>query len=217
MPTGLIEILEDAFRLLLKNKIIFLPVLIVNLISLPFYLADFSRNSSEYLVGEILFSILGMFAYVATIGIAYSSVNKKYRGQGSRLVTINLVNFFLASILYLLIVLAGILLLIIPGIYFAVRLYLYPNAIVVDRKGPLESLKRSWKVTKGKWWLTFGIGLVIGLITLVALIPAIILMVVASDVGVIIGSTLLFLILIVTSVWGIVAYLILYLRISKHR
>lgn len=214
MSTGLIEILEDAFKLLLKNKIIFLPVLIVNLISLPFYLADFSKYGIEYWIGEILFAILGILAYLVTINLAYSSIKKKTSlGQGA------IVNYMAATVIYFLIVFAGIILFIIPGIYLAVRMYLYPNVIVVDKKGPIESLKRSWKVTKNKWWLTFGIGLVIGLATLVVVMPIFMGLIMSgiSEIGIIIALTLIFLILIVTSVWGIVAYLIEYLRISKHR
>ncbi len=71
-----------------------------------------------------------------------------------------------ASILYGLIVLGGILLLIIPGIYWAIK-YQFTLNLVVDKKlSPVEALKESGKITQGhKWWL-LGFGIVLGLINL---------------------------------------------------
>lgn len=60
------------------------------------------------------------------------------------------------SILLALIVLAGLLLLIIPGLYLALRLS-YTLAIVANEDlGPIDSLKRSWELTKGNLWDIIG-------------------------------------------------------------
>ncbi|MFO0862399.1 MAG: hypothetical protein U0516_01635 [Candidatus Saccharibacteria bacterium] len=74
--------------------------------------------------------------------------------------------YFGASILYGLIVLGGILLLIVPGIYWAIK-YQFTLNLVVDKKlSPVEALRESGKITQGhKWWL-FGFGIVLGLINL---------------------------------------------------
>ncbi len=74
--------------------------------------------------------------------------------------------YFGASILYGLIVLGGILLLIIPGIYWAIK-YQFTLNLVVDKKlSPVEALRESGKITQGhKWWL-LGFGIVLGLINL---------------------------------------------------
>ena len=54
-----------------------------------------------------------------------------------------------ASILYGLIVLAGFVLLVIPGIYLALRLQFYSYYIIDKDAGAIDSLKMSWKVTEG--------------------------------------------------------------------
>ena len=67
-------------------------------------------------------------------------------------------------------VLVGFLLLIVPGIYLAVRLYLAAQAAVVDELGAGAAVRRSAELVRGEWWPTFGClllaGLVFGLIAI---------------------------------------------------
>ena len=56
------------------------------------------------------------------------------------------------------------LLVIVPVIFFAVRFCLFPAVIFIEDKGGVASLKRSWKLVKGKWWSTFGLVIVISII-----------------------------------------------------
>jgi hypothetical protein len=61
------------------------------------------------------------------------------------------------------------LLVIVPGIYLAVRWYFVPQAVVIDgRRGP-AALTASGSVVQGFWWRTFGIVL---LANLAATLPA---------------------------------------------
>lgn len=65
-----------------------------------------------------------------------------------------LVPVFVGVILYGVAVGAGMLLLIIPGIFLLVSLYLFWPAIVMEGKGPIEALKRSHRLVRGNWWRT---------------------------------------------------------------
>ena len=65
-----------------------------------------------------------------------------------------LVPVFAGIILYGVAVGAGMILLIIPGIFLLVSLYLFWPAIVVEGKGPIEALKRSHHLVRGNWWRT---------------------------------------------------------------
>lgn len=66
-------------------------------------------------------------------------------------------NYLAASILYSLIVTIGLILLIIPGIYFAIR-YQFFGFLIVDRGvGPLESLSQSATLTQGVKWKLLGL------------------------------------------------------------
>lgn len=61
-----------------------------------------------------------------------------------------------ATVLYLLAIVLGLILLIVPGIYLSVRLYLAAQAAVVDHRSPTGALNRSAELVKGRWWQTFG-------------------------------------------------------------
>jgi hypothetical protein len=63
------------------------------------------------------------------------------------------------------------LVLIVPGIYLAVRWYFAPQAVVADGLRGGEALRRSSEIVKGQWWSTFGrlfaislVGLLVGLV-----------------------------------------------------
>lgn len=65
------------------------------------------------------------------------------------------------SILYFLIVLAGFILLIVPGIYWAVRYHLFGYLILDQEYGPVDAIRRSGELTRGVWWHLFAFWLVL--------------------------------------------------------
>jgi uncharacterized membrane protein len=85
-----------------------------------------------------------------------------------------IINFFLASIIEGLIVIGGFILLVIPGIFFALRLQ-YTCYLVVDRNlSPIEAIKTSWKITRGNAWKLFFFGILLGLINILGFLCLII-------------------------------------------
>ena len=64
-------------------------------------------------------------------------------------------NYLIASILYGLMVVIGLVLLVIPGIYLAVKYQMYSYLIVDKNLGPIEALKESAVITKGNMWNLF--------------------------------------------------------------
>lgn len=58
---------------------------------------------------------------------------------------------------------AGLILLIVPGIWLFVRFYFGAQAAVVDDVGPVQALTNSADTVKGQWWEAFGL-LLLGLI-----------------------------------------------------
>jgi len=65
------------------------------------------------------------------------------------------INYFIGSIYYCLIVIGGIILLIVPGIYWAIK-YSFTRYLIVDKKlSPREALKMSGEITKGSKWNIF--------------------------------------------------------------
>jgi hypothetical protein len=73
---------------------------------------------------------------------------------------------FFATMVYLLAVIGGLCLFIVPGIYILVHGILYPFFIVDKNVGAIEALKRSFAVVKGYAWQVGSIMLVIFLLNL---------------------------------------------------
>ncbi len=68
------------------------------------------------------------------------------------------------QVLYLLGTVAGALLLVVPGIILALMWMLAPSALIVERLGVVDALKRSRALTKGHRWALLGLVLVYTLV-----------------------------------------------------
>lgn len=64
---------------------------------------------------------------------------------------------FFAGIIYFFIVTIGLILLVVPGIYFGLRLIFFPYFIVDKNAGIIDSLRRSFKITEDHGWPLFGL------------------------------------------------------------
>ena len=67
-------------------------------------------------------------------------------------------------VLYVMAVFAGLIALIIPGIYVGVRLYFSPQAVVAEGNGAFDALRRSWALVEGSWWRVLGIALLMSIL-----------------------------------------------------
>jgi len=134
-------------------------------------LKEMAKNKSDSV--EPLFLILGvLFAigfFVITNGLSFGFRHfvmqlcdkKKVRFSlllsGFRVVIAAMV----AGVLYLLTIMVGLIFLIVPGIYLAVRFLLFPYAILDTRLGPLDALRKSYRITEGNFWSIFSVMLII--------------------------------------------------------
>lgn len=67
----------------------------------------------------------------------------------------------------------GLLLLVLPGIYIAVRWYFVPQAVVVEGARATAALEHSAELVRGAWWRTFGL---IVIANLAAVVPGLLLL-----------------------------------------
>ena len=81
-----------------------------------------------------------------------------------------LIKFILGAILYGLIVLGGFILLIVPGIIWAIKYQFFAYLIVDKNLGPIEAIKKSGEITMGKKGKLFLLGLLLALINLIGAI-----------------------------------------------
>ena len=83
-------------------------------------------------------------------------------------------NFLAASVVVGLAIGAGFILLIVPGIIFAL-MFMFTTFIVVDREaGPIEAMKESKRITYGYKWPLLGFALVLALINLLGLLALVV-------------------------------------------
>jgi len=81
-----------------------------------------------------------------------------------------LLSFLVANILCVIMIIIGLALLIVPGIYLALRLQFFYAYMADDNTGVIESFKRSWDITKGQSLKLFLLTLIMVLITIVGMI-----------------------------------------------
>lgn len=61
---------------------------------------------------------------------------------------------YLSTLLYQLVTVVGLVLLIVPGIYFGILFFMYLPAVVFDKESVTQSFVKSAKLTYGSWWET---------------------------------------------------------------
>ena len=74
--------------------------------------------------------------------------------------------YIVAAFLTMILITGGFILLIIPGILLAIRLSFTGFALVEDRLDPIESIKKSWALSRGRFWPLFGFACVLFLINI---------------------------------------------------
>jgi len=86
-------------------------------------------------------------------------------------------NILLANLLVILIVGAGFIMLIVPGIIFACKLSFVPYLVMDEKMEAVDAVRKSWNMTKGYSWTIFLMGVVaffVGLCGLICFIIGII-------------------------------------------
>jgi len=130
-------------------------------------------DSGTALAGNLVGAVLQFAAAALAIAACFKAISAAYLGERAgfaeslRYALGRLLPLLVAYILVLVIIALGFILLIIPGIWIAVKLAMVFPAVVFERKGPFGAIGRSWSLTRENWWRTFGALLVVFLITFV--------------------------------------------------
>jgi membrane-anchored glycerophosphoryl diester phosphodiesterase (GDPDase) len=95
-----------------------------------------------FLSGAIIF-----YTYRSLIGNQVT-VSEAFHQANRRLLPLILVYLISCVLIF-----AGFIALIIPGLYVSYRLIFPLYATVIDNSSALDSLSSSWELTKGRWWL----------------------------------------------------------------
>lgn len=171
---------DDAVKLLRRHApllaaiagvFVFLPALLVNHFLPPPQqgandIREYGRMVLEYLRDNSLWIVLQSF--VAMIGTAAMLrlvfAERSTVGAAIRFGILLLPAYSILIVLANLIVAAGLLLLIVPGLYLWGRLVPAAATMVAEnRRNPLDALKRAFALTKGRGWAIIGLYLIVAI------------------------------------------------------
>jgi hypothetical protein len=186
-PMGVGEILRAAFRLYQRHwrtLLAIAAVVVVPVTLLQYLLGSQVRSQSQVTNGVVVSTpswavgisglvaaVAGVLMYLVLTGAITRAVAAEVAGQDPGLEQSYRFGFYrlgsvlLVSVLVGLATLAGLILLVIPGIYIGVRLAVSIEALVVEGRRGTGSMGRSWELVGGHWWHAFGTLLVVGLLT----------------------------------------------------
>ena len=145
----------------------FLEILLISIIagvlSLPSGMGGWAQGGAGAFLGIVAVAYGILVVGPIEFGLSYSYL-RAARGDKLEIKDVfaafqNYWNAVLASLLVGVIIVVGLILIIIPGIFFACKLAFTPY-LVVDRKMEvIEAVKTSWHMTRGHGWKVFLIGL----------------------------------------------------------
>lgn len=123
------------------------------------YLALILASLLPFVVGVVLFALIAGCSFGALAAIGVNSARS--RTGVAALVLIGLLVFGLVVLLGL------------AALFFLIRFLLTTQAIVLEAQGPLDGLRRSWRLVGGSFWRTVGIVVLMGILTyVISAVPA---------------------------------------------
>lgn len=187
------EVLKFGFEKAKQNWQFFVPVLIINwfINHGSDFIPELNAWTGQFpVMAIIIYIVIWILQMVMGLGLTKIALefadNKKPRltdlfylpnqfGSKTTLAHYKpLISYTLATLLYTLIVLVGLVLLIVPGIILGIRLQFYGYLIIDKGMGPIEALKKSWQMTKGVTWEMFLLGILVLLIDILGLLALIV-------------------------------------------
>jgi len=169
------EAINFGFKVAKENISFFLSVFVVwALLIIVSQALQFNLKLNKQLLLSFIFSlsmlVVNSIIAMGIINICLKFVDGKKPNLKDIIFTKNLFNFILASIIRNIIIFAGFILFIIPGIIFSIKLQ-YSEYLIVDKKlDAVSSIKKSWEMTKGVKWNLFLFGVLLGLINILGVL-----------------------------------------------
>jgi hypothetical protein len=131
------------------------------------------NNDGSAVAGRLIDQLLQSIAAALAIAACFKAISAAYLGERAgtgeslRYALGRFLPLIVAYIAMVFILLAGLIALIIPFFWLAVKLSMTFPALVCEKTGPFASIGRSWRLTHNNWWRVFGALLVTLLILFV--------------------------------------------------
>ncbi len=172
VPMDLGDIINETFKVFGRGIWVF--VIITVIAQIPNLVGLFIPNFAL----SVVFILVGIVANVLAEGAIIQGLSRQYLGIEPRVgdcyyASWKRVRPLFGGLIVLLIILAVCAALFwtiigtVAFLYILVSRFFFPQAIMLEGKGPLEALSRSRELVKGSWWRTFGIGIVFIVILLI--------------------------------------------------
>lgn len=150
------------------------------------FLFNFIFSEASESITSIVGAILTIISIVFSIGMVRVVLNV-YENKALKFENLyedwRLIGWYiLGGIINGLLVILGLVLLIIPGIFVAVRLSMWPYIMLEGESNSIEAIKKSWKLTEGKVLKLIGLYLVQFLVVLLGIIALLVGVVIAMPV-----------------------------------
>jgi hypothetical protein len=132
-----------------------------------------TTDDGAVIAGTLISALIQGAAAALAIAACFRVVSSAYLGERAeagpslRYGLSRLLPLIVAYITLSIVLAISALFLLIPAIFLGVKWCVTFAAIVAERAGPFSAMGRSWELTGGHWWRTFGTLLVVGLIALV--------------------------------------------------
>jgi len=135
---------------------------------LTYFVIDPENLRAQIRLSQFLDNFIGIIATAGVTCIALNAGSERKTSYGEALGTgfKSWGRMWITRFLFGVAVIVGLLLLIIPGIFLAVRLGLGEAVVIAEGKSGPAALRRSYELTRGRFWPLLGI---IGLIILICL------------------------------------------------
>jgi uncharacterized membrane protein len=148
-----VGLVKEAWNIVKSNAKLFALLVIAFIIFNIVQSAVSNIFQDQYVIGFIVSLAFTVFSLLLQIGFIKITL-KLIDGQVADIkelisYTEYLLRTVAASILFALAFVGGLILLVIPGIYIALRLQFFTYYIVDKNSGVVDSLKQSWEVTRG--------------------------------------------------------------------
>jgi hypothetical protein len=188
-PLSIGEVLDAGFRLLRARFGTLVACVLVPMVPLSIIAtileastneAAFDVNAStttssdgSVIAGALISGLLQGAAAALAVAACFRVISSAYLGEEAtagpslRYGLSRLLALMVAYIVLSIALAISYVLFIIPGIFLSVKWSVTFAAIVSERAGPFSAIGRSWELTRGHWWRTFGTLLVLGLLSLV--------------------------------------------------
>lgn len=154
--------IAESFAILRRHPVVLVPMVIAAVLMTLFY--EYARRA-EFQPAFSLHLVLLSLVMLYLAGVLIRMVYDATRGEASlsdaaRVAARRYGVLLVATILFGLIVVAGTIALIVPGLFLGFKFFYYDYAVLTEDAGSIGSLGRSWQVVRGNWWRTFALNLI---------------------------------------------------------